>query len=321
MALSLVITDAGHAAIINAQNSGTDAVVLSEVGFGTRTTAPSEGQVGLTGEIKRVDTIAGAATGDKTISVRVTDSSGDTYDASELGVFTDTGVLFAVYAQSTVLVSKSSSASLMLAIDLEFTTDGVVPVVVFGDSNFVLPAATEDVAGSAQIATQAEADAGTDDARIVTPLKLKNRFNALVKSATETIAGIAEIATQSETDAGTDDTRFVTPKKMRWGVSYGFSALNKWGYLVMPSWLGGFCIQCGRSGSIGSEISTTLTYPIAFTSVLTVVSDSINPNDTNDDVFSRVVSITNTQVTLRAEIINNTQSPNRNLTYIAFGVV
>lgn len=50
-------------------------------------------------------------------------------------------------------------------------TIGVTPVtwVSFGSS---APAATETVAGVAELATQAETDAGTDDARIVTPLKL-----------------------------------------------------------------------------------------------------------------------------------------------------
>jgi len=41
-----------------------------------------------------------------------------------------------------------------------------------------IPAASESVAGLAELATQAETDAGTDDARIVTPLKLK-RYTGL----------------------------------------------------------------------------------------------------------------------------------------------
>lgn len=41
-----------------------------------------------------------------------------------------------------------------------------------------VPAASETVSGIAELATQAETDAGTDDARIVTPLKLKTWSNA-----------------------------------------------------------------------------------------------------------------------------------------------
>lgn len=69
--------------------------------------------------------------------------------------------------------------------------------------------ATEIAAGLAELATQAEADAGTDDARIVTPLKLANATSLL--QATETQKGALEIATQAEVDAGTDNTRAVTP--------------------------------------------------------------------------------------------------------------
>lgn len=78
------------------------------------------------------------------------------------------------------------------------------------------PPASETVAGIAEIATQAETDAGTDDERIVTPLKLKTLVDAVVVTpdATESVKGKAELATQAETDAGTDDERIVTPLKL-----------------------------------------------------------------------------------------------------------
>ena len=78
-------------------------------------------------------------------------------------------------------------------------------------SNRPLPQATETFRGAAEVATQAETDVGTDDERIVTPLKLSNRP---LPQATETFVGAAEIATQAETNTGTDDTRMVTPLKL-----------------------------------------------------------------------------------------------------------
>ena len=69
--------------------------------------------------------------------------------------------------------------------------------------------ATEYKKGIAEIATQAEANGGTDDSRIITPKKLAAR------TATETRKGLAEIATQSEVNAGTDDTKIVTPAKLQ----------------------------------------------------------------------------------------------------------
>jgi hypothetical protein len=46
--------------------------------------------------------------------------------------------------------------------------------------NAVVKAATETIAGIAEIATQAETDTGTDDERIVTPKKLRNGFASLI---------------------------------------------------------------------------------------------------------------------------------------------
>jgi len=72
------------------------------------------------------------------------------------------------------------------------------------------PSATETVEGKAELATQAEVDAGTDTVRIVTPATLANKPNT-TPSASETVAGIAELATQAEVSAGTDVSRIVTP--------------------------------------------------------------------------------------------------------------
>jgi hypothetical protein len=75
--------------------------------------------------------------------------------------------------------------------------------------------ATEAAVGVAEIATQAETDAGTDDTRIVTPLKLATAVGTLVPAASETAAGKIEIATQAEVTTGTDDTRAITPLKLK----------------------------------------------------------------------------------------------------------
>jgi hypothetical protein len=58
----------------------------------------------------------------------------------------------------------------------------------FGSSS---PAASETTPGIAELATQAEVDAGTDDARIVTPLKLANWSGRLRKVSTNVGDGSA----------------------------------------------------------------------------------------------------------------------------------
>ena len=75
--------------------------------------------------------------------------------------------------------------------------------------------ATETAAGIIEIATQAETNAGTDDTRAITPLKLSNYVGDAVRPASETVAGIAKIATQSEVNTGTDDTKIVSPLKLQ----------------------------------------------------------------------------------------------------------
>jgi hypothetical protein len=66
-----------------------------------------------------------------------------------------------------------------------------------------------------ELATQAEAEAGTDDERAMTALKVSQAIAAQVGGATpaasETVAGSVEIATQGEVDAGVDAVRAVTP--------------------------------------------------------------------------------------------------------------
>jgi hypothetical protein len=111
-------------------------------------------------------------------------------------------------------------------------------------------AASETVSGIAELATQTETNTGTDDARIVTPLKLQTRmaayaqpldsdltaiaalsttsygrallalavqtaFLALHPTVAETVASIIELATQTEVNTGTDDVRAVTPLKFQ----------------------------------------------------------------------------------------------------------
>jgi hypothetical protein len=77
-----------------------------------------------------------------------------------------------------------------------------------------LPQATEFVKGAARLATQPEVNAGIDDSKIITPLKLSSFIGNQLPIASETNKGIIELATQTETNTGTDDTRAITPLKL-----------------------------------------------------------------------------------------------------------
>lgn len=84
--------------------------------------------------------------------------------------------------QAVIGISQGSSAG------TQYRQQTVNPVI--GTDNIVwtpfasaTPDATETTAGKAELATQAEVDAGTDDQRIVTPLKLANWSGRIRKFA------------------------------------------------------------------------------------------------------------------------------------------
>ncbi|KJH73917.1 phage tail protein [Pseudomonas sp. ES3-33] len=64
-------------------------------------------------------------------------------------------------------------------------------------------------------ASQAEAEAGSENSKIMTPLRVFQAIAKVVKQATEKASGWAKIATQAHISAGTDDSTIVTPKKLR----------------------------------------------------------------------------------------------------------
>lgn len=121
--------------------------------------------------------------------------------------------------------------------------------------------ASETVLGMMKVATQEQTDAGADDTTAVTPKKLK----AWVKQGSETVLGMMKVATTLQTTAGTADDVAVTPKKLKLGFDFIASAN---GFIVFPSWLGGFIIQWGGIPPIEPGASAVITYPTVFTNSL-----------------------------------------------------
>jgi hypothetical protein len=75
--------------------------------------------------------------------------------------------------QAVVTVEEGTSAgSTLRQTQVNVTLD--TTTLIFTSFGTSAPAATETAAGIAELATQAETDTGTDDLRIITPLKLKN---------------------------------------------------------------------------------------------------------------------------------------------------
>ncbi|GAA0394805.1 hypothetical protein GCM10009093_21730 [Brevundimonas terrae] len=176
---TITITNAGRAALINAQNTGTNAFVLSRVGVSTQhVTGNLAALTALPNERKRLDTMAGDVVADDTLHVTIRDESNDAYAMRAFGLYTSTGVLFAVYSQTATIIEKSAAAMLLLAVDAKLVALSTTQVQ-FGPVGFTLPPASETIAGITEVATDAEADAGNDNWRYITPRLLKRALAAL----------------------------------------------------------------------------------------------------------------------------------------------
>lgn len=171
-ALKLTITTAGRAAIVNAEKNGTAPVLVAQVGLTSVAFTPDVSLKNVPNELKKLATISGGATASDTIHVTIRDNTADTYSLRGLGLYLGDGTLFATYSQTDVIGEKSAQASLLLAIDTKFA-DINATSLTFGDTNFQVNKATSDVLGLVRLALVAEAVAGQDNEKVVTPAGVK----------------------------------------------------------------------------------------------------------------------------------------------------
>ncbi|KVC43653.1 hypothetical protein WS58_15195 [Burkholderia pseudomultivorans] len=169
------ITDAGRAALVAAGNTGTVARRVVEIGLGTAAFTFDKGMKTLPNERKRVTTFGGENVSPDTVHVVIQDDSNDRYSLYAYGLYLDNGVLFGVYVQNTPILEKSPTAMLLLASDIVFASIDAAQLQ-FGPATFLNPPATTERKGVAELATQAEVDAGIDDTRIVTPKGAAMRY-------------------------------------------------------------------------------------------------------------------------------------------------
>lgn len=168
MALTVIVTNAGRAALVNAANTGTAAVTIAAVGVSGTAVTPSKTATALPGETKRIATLSGAVVADDTIHLIVRDESSDVLTVRSFALYLADGTLFAIYGQATPVLEKSSQATMLLAIDVTFA-DVTAAQLTFGNANFLNPPATQQTQGVVELATVTEARAGTDTERALTP--------------------------------------------------------------------------------------------------------------------------------------------------------
>lgn len=171
MPLNLIVTEEGRAALLNAEQTGTDAVVIAEAGLSATAITADPAMTMLPGEIGRIDTVGGTSTADDVIHVSIRDDGDDAYTLRSFALYLDDGTLFALYGQADPILIKTAESTALIAVDCVFA-DISSATITFGATNFTDPDATTARKGLIEIATNAEAQAGTDTARAVTPAAL-----------------------------------------------------------------------------------------------------------------------------------------------------
>lgn len=209
--MKMVVTKVGRQAIVNAGQTGTNAVTISHIGVGEGKYTPSESQTALTEEIKRLPIIEGGGTGDGAIHVAMQDADAQAYTVYEVGIFLADGTLFAVCSQTEPVVQKTKATELLLALDVTFA-DVDVKSIQFGDVSFDNAAATTANAGVVQLATDDEAKAGTDSQKALTPAAMT------AVTATTERRGLIALITTGEVVEGTDDQKAVTSAALKAAV-------------------------------------------------------------------------------------------------------
>lgn len=177
MPFTIKITEAGRIALINAENNGTAPVTIAEVGISETAVVPDPAATVLPGEVKRITTISGEVVSADTMHVSIFDDTGDTYSMRSFAIYLDEGTLFGIYGQPDPIIEKTAASIASLVVDVRFV-DVDAASVTFGDTTYSNPPASETRQGVAELATQAEANGGTDDQRIITALKAKNALLA-----------------------------------------------------------------------------------------------------------------------------------------------
>lgn len=172
MSVPITITNAGLAALINASGTGTAAIVIAAIGLSPTAITPAATMTALPGETARVTTISGSVVSPNTIHVVMQDTSANAYSANAFGLYLNDGTLFAVYGQPTPIYVKTAASAGLLAIDVTFAA-ALAGSITFGNANFINPPASNTVMGVVQLATLAQAQAGSDATDVITPATAK----------------------------------------------------------------------------------------------------------------------------------------------------
>lgn len=126
-----------------------------------------------------------------------------------------------------------------------------------------------------------------------------------ISAASASDRGAVQLATAAEAAAGTDAVKAVTPAGLKaafTAANLGFTqSLAQTGWTKLPN---GLILQWGRTGSIDSDTSITITFPITFpTACYQIIGSTINSRTPHDEIFFRAVSFTASQAVVVADTV------------------
>lgn len=303
MALQMTLTKAGRAALINAQNTGTNALTISKVGVSaTHYAGALANLTALPAELKRISTIGGQVVDDETIHVTIQDTTSDAYALRAFGFYLSDNTLFAAFSAPAPLIDKSAAAMVALGLDIPFTALGAATITV-GDLSLSNPPASETVKGVVELATNDETVAGNDASRAVHPKGLKaalqaletifsaighkhsaadinsgklaaDRFLSEIPYADPFTPGLIERASVLQAIEGVGDVAAVTPAGLHaWGASSARS-MGVNGYLKIPGTA--LILQWGRLTATIGEADFTVTFPVTFPTACVLLAGQVN---------------------------------------------
>ncbi len=332
-ALPLLITNLGWEKFLEAQLEPEIDLNVAEIGITASTFVMAPTLTAIPAEVKRIDNLSGMVAGADTIHLTCTDASSDSYTVRGFGLFLADGTLFAVYGQNDPIVQKSAKATMLLSLDILMLPQ-LVSEITFGDSSFNYPPASETVKGVAEIATQEETDAGVDDTRFITPLKLAARLAALLAGVTTSLAAKADkvrtilggglvtgggdlsanrtltvtAANTAELLAGTEAGKALTPAAF--ATAARSLAQNGWARLY-----DGTMFQWGRF-TAASNTNTAVSFPTSFPNACFAVTGGGGQSASIDNNSVEVLTST---ITTAGFSVNNSCPASLGGSFIAVG--
>ncbi|MNJ45482.1 hypothetical protein D3C77_405780 [compost metagenome] len=288
-----ILTAAGQAKIANAIALGVPLKITHmAVGDGNgQPVTPNAAQTALIREKRRapINTLFQDPTNQSQLVAEqiIPEDVGDWW-IREAGIFSEDGTLIAIANTPDTykpLLSSGAGRTQVIRIVLIVSDTSAVelkidPSVVLATRKYVddvmaahkqsrdHPDASESAKGFTRYATQAQVNETVSDNQKDDVVVTVKKLWGWVKQASETLLGMMKVATQEQTDVGNDDDVAITPKKLRAGISI---LLGANGYLVLPTWLGGFIFQwiIRTTGTVAqgaldkANVNLPLTFPTA----------------------------------------------------------